>query len=112
VAWGNDNYVLDLWGLANAQARAMRLSQPQDGWARELVPLVMVYDHWIDEGLGPDWTRLGALRMQNPAGFRGGAEVQFYAADPAFTTSLTAGLRFWEKGLPRDAVFEFAEEGV
>jgi hypothetical protein len=50
--------------------------------------------------------------MQNPAGFRGGAEVQFYAADPAFTTSLTAGLRFWEKGLPRDAVFEFAEEGV
>ena len=117
VAWGNNNYVLDLWGLANAQAREMRLSQPQDGWAGELVraqnvPLVMVYDHWIDEGLGLDWTRLGALRMQNPAGFLGGAEVQFYAADPSFTTSLTAALRLWEKGLPRDAVFEFAEEGV
>jgi hypothetical protein len=117
VAWGNDNYVLDLWGLGNAQARAMRLNQPQVGWAGELVsaqnvPLVMVYDHWIDEGLGHDWTRLGALRMQNPAGFLGGAEVQFYAADPAFTRSLTAALRLWETGLPRDAVFEFSKESV
>ena len=117
VAWGNDNYVLDLWGLGNAQARAMRLNQPQVGWADELVsaqnvPLVMVYDHWIDEGLGHDWTRLGALRMQNPAGFLGGAEVQFYAADPAFTRSLTAALRLWETGLPRDAVFDFSKESV
>ncbi|WP_438959198.1 hypothetical protein [Nereida sp.] len=117
VAWGNENYVLDLWGLANAQARAKRLNQPQVGWAGELVraqnvPLVMVYDHWIDEGLGDDWTRLGALRMQNPAGFLGGAEVQFYAADPASIRSLNAALRLWEKGLPRDAVFEFSKEGV
>ena len=74
--------------------------------------LLMLAARLIMAGLGRDWTRLGALQMQNPAGFLGGAEVQLYTAVPAFTRSLNAARRLWEKGLPQDAAFVFSKVGV
>ena len=84
------------------------------GWMNRYAAyaLLMLAARLIMAGLGRDWTRLGALWMQNPACFLGGAGVQLYTADPAFTPSLNAALCLWGKGLPQDAAFEFSKVSV
>jgi hypothetical protein len=88
VVWANPNHVLDLWGLASYEALQTRLDDPQPGWAAGLVEdakveLAIVYEHWIDEGLGADWVKVGTLTFTGGIAFLGGNEVSFYATKPA-----------------------------
>ncbi|MCF6443915.1 hypothetical protein [Nereida sp. MMG025] len=113
VAWRNPNYVLDLWGLANDEARALRLGDTPNGWAGRLadergVKLAMIYDNWLDEAVPEGWVRLGTLRMLRPAGFLGSDKVAFYATDPAATEQLREAIALFQTVLPEDAVFEEA----
>jgi hypothetical protein len=115
VAWGNDNAVLDLWGLASPEALAVRLGDPAPGWAGPIVaardvPLVMIYDRWLGDAVSPDWVRLGELRTHLPLAFLGGFRVAFYAADPAAAGRLRAALADFEPTLPEGASFTFAGE--
>ncbi|GHE90173.1 hypothetical protein GCM10016455_08180 [Aliiroseovarius zhejiangensis] len=87
VAWNNPNYVLDLWGLASYRALSTRLDNPQDGWADEIVQdagveLAIIYDRWIDNGIGAGWVKVGTLRYTGAGGFLGGRDVSFYATTP------------------------------
>ena len=115
VSWQNPRPVLDLWGLASAEARAARLAPvPTPGWAGALVarhgvPAALVYDHWIDEGLGPDWTRMGELIFTRRVGFLGGPSVTFYATDPAAVAPMRAAIAAWAPGLGADAQWRWAE---
>lgn len=113
VVWRNPNYVLDLWGLASDRARQLRLESgtPPDGWAGSLtdeknVRLAMIYDHWIGNGIGARWQKIGTLMRNNPKAALGGNEVSFYATDPAYAAELTAKLRDFAKTLPADARME------
>lgn len=100
VAWRNQNYVLDLWGLASAEARRARLTNPAPGWTGALadrrgVPVAMVYDHWFQDGIGTNWVRVGQLDLTSPGGFLGGRSVAFYATRPEHVEMLRAALARW-----------------
>lgn len=111
VAWANDAQVLDLWGLASAEAREARMSKAP-GWAGPLVTrsgakVVMIYDHWIEEGIDPAWVPLGTYVTAHPGAFIGGGEIRFYAPTAALVPELTALLREWAAGLPPQTEFRF-----
>ncbi len=116
ASWANPNYVLDLWGLASAEARFKRIFDPTPGWADPLaeargVQLAMIYEDWLEAAIGPDWVKLGELRLDIRRGYLGGAEVAYFATDPAHVESLAAALRAWAPTLPEGAFFVF-EDGV
>ncbi len=120
AAWNNPDYVLDLYGLASAEARAFRIENPVPGWADGLaeargVKLAMIYDKWLAEAVGDDWVRLGELRITVPPtapsiGYLGDDKVAYYATDPAHVPELTAALARWVPTLPEGAVWVSAEE--
>ncbi|QMU57054.1 MAG: hypothetical protein GKR98_01865 [Boseongicola sp.] len=116
VTWQNPNYVLDLWGLASAEALETRLSeQAPDGWARDLtddkdVSLIMIYDRWFENAVSPEWTRLGTLTTDVPLAFIGDYEVAFYASSSADVPKLTSAIMDWQQNLPERASFEFSGE--
>ena len=114
VVWGNRNYVLDLFGLSNAEARRLRLSDPAPGWGGPLIvahdiAVIMIYDkaNMAGHSVAPEWVKLGKLVMFNAIGYLGAAEVDFYAADDAQVAHATQALRSWVETLPNDACFLF-----
>lgn len=114
VAWQNDNYVLDLWGLASAEARNMRLSDPAPGWTGTLtdkydVPVAMVYDWWFKDGIGTDWVKVGDFQLLIPGGFVGGYSVAFYATKPEYVDMLAQAVAAWEPSLIEGSRFVWAE---
>ena len=115
VAYANPHYVLDLWGLASPDALQTRLAQPGAGWAAPLavqhqVPVAMIYDHWLGNAVGPDWVKLGALRLgDGNKGFMAGDAVDFYATSPQAAAKVAPMLARFADVLPKGAVFDMAD---
>lgn len=114
VAFQNPNYVLDLWGLASAEARERRLGDPTPGWTGELtdkhdVPAAMVYDHWFDDGIGEDWVRIGQLNLTVSGGFLGGYNVAFYATGPEHVDLMRDAVAAWQPTLRPHSNFVWNE---
>lgn len=110
IAWGNPNYVLDLYGLANHEARETRIFNPVPGWAGPLVEagdvsVVMIYKDFIEDGISDDWIHLGMLLQKGARGYLGGAEVDFYAANQEEVPFAEDALREWQKTLLPDTCF-------
>lgn len=110
VAWANPNYVLDLWGLANDEARWIRLHDPEPGWAGPLadehnVSVIMIYDKWLADAVGPTWVPLGKLIFLNPRGYLGDVKVTFYARNAQEVPHAEAALAAWKKTLVKDTCF-------
>ncbi|MGH1330869.1 MAG: hypothetical protein ACRBBK_08305 [Paracoccaceae bacterium] len=116
VAWRNPGHVLDLWGLASADARKARILNPKEGWAGNLVardgaPLVMIYAHPFAGAMGADWIALGKLQLRYARGFLGGPEVEFYASGPQAAPELRAALAVFAQDLPDGVRFVAAGQG-
>ena len=115
VAYGNPNYVLDLWGLASQQAREIRLSPDRHpGWAAPLaeahdVRLAMIYDRYLADAIGPDWIRLGQLDHLANRGMLADRSVAFYATHPEDVPALRAALDDFVPTLPGGVRFTFAD---
>jgi hypothetical protein len=114
VAWRNPNYVLDLWGLANHEARALRLTDPHPGWADELVKaqgvnFAMLYGFWFDDAIGDEWVLLGQLKTTGPVDYLGSNFVDVYLTGPVDPAPYLTALADWKAGLPKGALFDFAE---
>ena len=114
VAWGNPNYVLDLVGLGSAEAREIRLNDPDPGWAGPLVekhniPVAMIFDEWLGKAVGPAWMPVGALVLKKRQGFLGSHRVAFYATSPEHVAQVRAALDTWVPTLHPLTYFEYAE---
>jgi hypothetical protein len=112
VAYRNEGYVLDLWGLAHDAARRQRLSGAQ-GWAARLlarhdVVAMMVYDRWLGSEVPPDWVPLGRLVLTRRRASPAQAEVGFYAR-PDRAPELAAAVRRFAQGLPSGSEFRFPD---
>ena len=115
VAWQNDARVLDLWGLASAEALALRQSRPPRGWAGPLVAeagidVAMIYDTWLGNAVPSGWSRVARLMFDGPAGYAGGLEVSIYATRPETANTLREELTAFAPSLPPGSrlVFEAA----
>ncbi len=118
VAWGNPDYVLDIWGLGSSEAREIRfgVEKPAPGWAAPLAAehgaqLAMIYDEWFGTAVGPDWVHVATLEMLKPKGALGDWEVSFYATDPAYEADIRAKLAEFAPTLPPDSVLTFIGGG-
>jgi hypothetical protein len=109
VAFRNDAYVLDLWGLGSAETRALRLSgQTPPGWADPLarqhgVAYAMIYDSWFGTAVGPDWVRMAELHLDGPHGPIGDTVVTFYAVGRDMVQPMRTALDGFAPTLPEGA---------
>jgi hypothetical protein len=116
VAYRNDQYVLDLRGLASIEALRRR-SHPEEGsgWMDSIarvrdVELAMIYDRWLKHRIPSSWVRLGALRLGHPRVSVADAEVAFYATREDAVAGLSSELRAFESSLPPKVRFVFDGE--
>lgn len=113
VAWRNENYVLDLWGLASREALDARRTELDSAWVGPLaaehgVRAAMIYEKWFP-GLPESWVKLGELRMSGMRITPADASVTFFATAPGFAPKLREDLERFAETLPPGASFAFAE---
>jgi hypothetical protein len=111
ATYHHDAYVLDLWGLANPEARR-RLLPGETGGADSLarehgVRLAMVYDSWLGDNIPASWTRLGKLRLAMPRVTVASSQVTFYATRPEDAPEFRKRLHDFAATLPSLARFSF-----
>lgn len=114
VAYRNPNYVLDLWGLANADALNARLRGSDPMWADKLakrydVDVAMIYTRWLGDNIPPNWVEVGQMQLTIPLATLGSDVVSFYATRPAAVGPLTQSLQAFEPTLPDAARLKFLE---
>ncbi len=114
VAYDNDDYVLDLMGLASYQALWHRFHTSDPSWMNDLanehdVKVAMIYDFRFRE-LPPNWRRLGELRLGRFRLVPAGDTVSFYALDEETAEQIQPALSAFQQSLPAGVVFEMAEK--
>ncbi|MCY7295034.1 hypothetical protein [Alteromonas sp. a30] len=113
VAYHNDKYVLDLWGLASVEALKLRQSQQQASWMAEIaskrhVKLVMLYEDWFQD-IPTQWKKLGELTLGGRRVTVSRPSVAFYITDCEFETSAQNALTEYIKTLPPKVSFTLTE---
>jgi hypothetical protein len=109
AAFQNDEYVLDLWGLASFEALQARRSSSGSLWITPLaqehgVRSALIYEDWFP-GLPASWRRVGELRMAGPRVTPAKDVVALYALDEEKAAELRAALPAFCDTLPVGATF-------
>lgn len=105
VAYQNDQYVLDLWGLASPQALALRSRHGDDGrWMQLLadrhdVRLAIVYEHWFKD-IPANWVPLATMYLGKKRITAASRAVTFYALNPATAAEVRPLLARFGETLP------------
>ncbi len=112
VSYRNPYYVLDLWGLASAEALEARLRGSDKMWAGKLatrkgVRAAMIYESWLRGQIPPDWVPVAALKLTIPRATLGSNIVTFYAITPDATSELVEKLTAFQPELPDSAELIF-----
>ncbi|MCB9666174.1 MAG: hypothetical protein H6732_18845 [Alphaproteobacteria bacterium] len=114
VSLQNEHYVLDLVGLASADALRARLEDGGVVWMDRLardrgVQAVMIFDHWFPR-LPRAWRRVGTLVVDVSAYAEDDRRVGLYALDRAGEERLRAGLEAFAPTLPQGVHLELAAD--
>lgn len=106
VSYQNDNYVLDLWGLANKEALDMRKAGTPDMLAKltekHNIQLAMIYQMWFNAEIPSTWVKVATLnlpedmRAMTPAD----SQVQFYATSANAVPTIAAAVSEFQQSLP------------
>lgn len=118
VAYQNDEYVLDVWGLANAQALELRKAKTPDFLniltKQHGVDLAIIYKEWFSNTLRQNWTLVGTLHFPDDLRRMTSAirSVQFYATHqyavrPDIVQDIKSKMQAFETQLPKGAYFTF-----
>jgi hypothetical protein len=86
VSYRNDEYVLDLWGLASEDALRRRLRGDDPNWLDDTtrehdVKLAMIYDDWFPVRPA-GWIAIAELTLEETLISASRPTVMFYALDP------------------------------
>ncbi|MAR90495.1 MAG: hypothetical protein CML06_06400 [Pseudomonadales bacterium] len=111
VAYKNDHYVLDLWGLGSKQAFERRTGGEDPGWMQAItrehgVDLVMIYEGWFEE-VPATWIKLGELALGKRDITAARTRVAFLATRPQAVPSLHKQLQQFARSLPQGVRFHF-----
>ena len=110
VAYRNDAFVLDLWGLGSNEVRRLRQANAFDRAAiaraaeERGIVFAMVYDAWFAKGLPDHWRRVAQLRTDAVSAAE--PTVAFYLLDPARAGEMAAALARFRETLPKGATLE------
>jgi hypothetical protein len=112
VSFRNDQYVLDLFGLASQEAFHLRLTQTNSDWMTKMaqqhnVKLAMLYPIWFGN-LPAGWIPLGELHLGRKNITAAQSSVTFYALDQGTATQVQPLLRDFQQTLPSDVTFVLA----
>lgn len=112
VAYKNDNYVLDLVGLASIEAfKNYWKKENSSDWIEELtdknnVELAMIYGAWFRK-LPDEWIKIGELRLSGEKITAAKNTVDFYALNQTAYENIREQLHSFTKTLPSKVTFEF-----
>jgi hypothetical protein len=114
VSYKNDNYVLDLLGLASIEALNYRKSRQDSGWMNMLanenkVGLVMAYDHWFKAP--SNWIKVGELYLGKEKITAAKNKVVFYALGNDAYGEIALKLNEFLPTLPEGVKFIFWRDG-
>jgi hypothetical protein len=114
VSFHNPHYVLDLWGLASAEALRERTHNGSPMWMDNLtreqdVRLVMIYDHWFPQ-LPPDWVCVARMQIDGPLIATSSREVAFYVTRVEYNQNARALLAAFSEELPGGVRMIFMDE--
>ncbi|MES2765705.1 MAG: hypothetical protein V4642_07555 [Bacteroidota bacterium] len=104
VSFRNNNYVLDLWGLASLKALKLRTNATSAEWPDTLcrehnAELVMIYDTWFPQ-VPTAWIRVGDITLSREKVAPDGKRVTFYAINQSAKTSIVPVLHRFKTMLP------------
>lgn len=111
AAFRNEEFVLDLPGLASEEARSAR-ARNEAGWVDRLskkhgIALAMVYDQYLSGQIPDTWTLAARLHLGRPRVVVAGDVVSIYAVDASTLPAVLADLHGFADGLPDEARLEF-----
>jgi hypothetical protein len=116
VAYNNDKFVLDLWGLGSEEVRRIRkdYSTTKAGFAalvrKHSVEFAMIYDDWFVAAIPDEWCRTATLTTSRVTAARG--QVAFYSTNADTKSRMDAALRAFGDTLPMGASIEFHDCAV
>ncbi len=105
VSYGNDKFVLDLWGLGSEKVRRLRAAgrYGPDQMARladeDNVALIMIYENWFGSALPPSWRKIAVLHNVDKV-TASGTEVSFFITAKADAAAIAATLERFRQSLP------------
>jgi hypothetical protein len=114
VSYRNDNYILDLWGLASAQAFSLRQQSESPEWMAQLsrekdVRLAIIYIHeYMLTEVPAQWQLLGSLETSGPPVAIVDSKVRFFATDEQYSDEVSDALQQFIQTLPPEVKFSFA----
>jgi hypothetical protein len=115
VAYRNDQYVLDLWGLGSEQARAIHQKLPDPAAKRAHVEalvnakdvrLAILYENRLSDLIPGSWRPLARMHLGHARISAGGSTVTFFATELAEATEIACQLAAFAKTLPPSVGFE------
>ena len=108
VSFHNDQYILDLWGLASQEALDARMKKRDPSWMVEEarkrgVELAIVYENWVPaRAIG--WIKVGEMHLSRERVTPANAEVTFFATSSASVGEIEQKLQDFKKTLPPGVV--------
>jgi hypothetical protein len=113
VSYQNNNYVLDLAGMASIDTIRLIRSDDTSDWMtvatqNKDVDLVMIYDKWFKDDIPNDWKKLGKLCLGKRKITPGSSSVSFYSIGCKAYTDISQLIEKFSTTLPKGVVFEIA----
>jgi hypothetical protein len=114
MSFYSNNYILDLWGLADIEAGKERINKTYDvNKIDELtkrcnIKLAILYERWFDQfgGLPLTWEKIGEWTMTNFNITCGTETVCFYSTDKTETEFLRKKLEEYSVKLPKSVIYK------
>jgi hypothetical protein len=109
VAYQNNNYVLDLFGLGSLEALNLKRRSNNSGWMDNLakkhnVKLAMIYDSWFPD-IPTNWIKIGELYLGKKKIAPSEEVVSFYYLDQKSKKEIYPLLNEFKKVLPEGVKF-------
>ncbi len=114
VSYHNNNYILDLWGLASIDALKYRTNGDNSNWIEKItkeknIKFVMIYEDFFSD-IPQDWQKIGELQLGKRQVTAQSPAVSFYVLDESVFDDIHHSITEFSRTLPEGVMFEFYEK--
>lgn len=105
ISYKNDEYILDLWGLASFEALTLRQQDKTASWIQPLIEkkqvgLAIIYDKWFEKR-PTEWVKVATMETSRPGIIVGDTKVAMYATDQNQVKDVLETLNAFKQTLPK-----------